>query len=200
MIKYVLLVILAILPLSAMAQDAFPAPFGLTWGASAVDLGKLGFVARGDAKNGMRTMISASAPKPWSRAESYIAIMYHDHLVKIVVQSESVTNDLGGSEGKKLYEDVKATLTAKYGPPASHTEDSGRKLYENYDEFYQCLDYSGCGLYDTIYKYEGGVIGVRLQGQSRGKGFLSVQYESPEFAKALSAIKTGDAESDANAL
>lgn len=205
MIKHLLFIILAILPLPVMAQDAFPAPFGLTWGASAADLRALGFAThgndtQGDEDKALRALTAVSVPKPWSRAEKYVALLFRDRLVKVVAQSESVTNDLGGTEGKTLYESVKKTLTEKYGVPSSHTETSGGKLYNDFDEFYQCLDYAGCGLYLSLYQYNGGVIAVRLEGESRGKGFLSVQYESPEFAKALATIKDGDAESDASAL
>ncbi len=65
-------------------------------------------------------------------------------------------------------------LTKKYGKPSSHLEISGQELYKDYDEFYQCLGYSGCGAYFSVYNFSGGTIGLELIGQSRGEGFLKL--------------------------
>jgi hypothetical protein len=202
MIRSLILIILVIVAMPVMAQDAFPAPFGLKWGASAADLRALGFAPFGEGAgaNDLHTFTSSSAPKPWSKAHTYFAFLFRDRLVKVVVRSEPIADDVAGIRGKELYGSVKETLVAKYGAPSSHTEIIGMKLYKDYDEFYQCLGYSGCGIYVSIFKHGGGVVALALEGQSRGSGFLSVQYESPEFAEALADIKAGNQESDASAL
>lgn len=199
MIRAVMLLAFLALPLSGVAADKFPAPFGLEWGASQASLVKLGF-ANSSNDGGFVTLRSASVPKAWSKAQAYLAVLYKNQLVKVVAISENFKDDVAGAEGKEAYEHLKDILTKKYGQPSNHTERTGGKLYDGYDEFYQCLDYSGCGFYYTIYKYDGGVVGLQLKGLRRGEGFLVVEYESPDFSVAKAAIKRGDSAADADAL
>lgn len=60
--------------------------------------------------------------------------------------SEDIENDTYGSEGKEKYENIKTSLRKKYGLPTLKLEVSGLTLWNEPDEFYQCLDYDGCGV------------------------------------------------------
>ena len=191
--------LLALSIFASQAADVFPEPFGLAWGMSESGLQKLGFNQVSDS-GGLKVFSSVSAPKAWSKAENYVAVTYQGRLVKAAAVSMDFTDDIYGSEGKETYNQVKDLLTKKYGSPSKHYERVGGKLYDDSDEFYQCLDYSGCGAYLSIFDYAGGVISVQLKGKRRGQGFLTIGYESPSFAVAKKEIERGDLESDADAF
>jgi hypothetical protein len=198
--RFIFLISLMLASAGAGASEGFPEPFGLTWGMSDAALIKLGFTRPSTDTGPLHLFISKVAPKPWSEAETYAVVTYNDQLVKVVAISKSFTDDIAGDEGKAAYEKINRVLTNKYGKPASHMEVVGAKLYTEYDEFYQCLNYTGCGAYFTSYHVAGGTVGVNLIGQSRGTGFLKVTYESPAFAKALDQVKAQTSSSDADVL
>lgn len=198
--RVIFLISLMLMSTGIRAAEGFPDPFGLTWGMSEASLMRLGF-ARTSSDNGtLHVLTSKTVPKPWSQAETYAAVTYNDRLVKVVAVSKSFSDDIMGSEGKAAYEKINEVLTNKYGRPTSHMEEVGLKLYTEYDEFYQCLKYAGCGAYFTSYDVSGGTIGINLEGESRGAGYLKVTYESPAFAVALKEIKNEVSGSDAEAF
>jgi len=179
---------------SVSAND-FSAPFGLNWGMSVKALNKIGFKDAGSS-GGFRILSSVTAPKPWSKGDEYLAVIYKNKLVKIVVFSEKITNDLYGSEGKGLYNKVKSLLAKKYGGPADSTELMGLDIYKDTDEFYQCLKYNGCGYYRSSYKYGDGFVAIQLKGVSRGTGTLKILYESSGFLVAKDEIEKNSQKSD----
>lgn len=185
--------------LFAQASEPFPESFGLSWGMSETSLKKLGFTHAIDS-GGLRLFSSVSAPKAWSKAENYIAVTYKGRLVKAVANSFYFTDNVFGSEGKQNYNQIKSILRKKYGAPSTHYEQTGGKLYNESDEFYQCLDYSGCGAYLSIFEFVGGLIAVQLKGKRRGEGYLTISYESPRFSVAKKEIERGDLESDVDAF
>ncbi|MEL0638494.1 hypothetical protein V6259_17220 [Marinomonas sp. TI.3.20] len=184
---------------SVSAAEKFPSPFGLEWGMSNAQLQAVGFSVPKKLDQ-FRVLTSVSTPKPWSQGDTYIALTYRDKLVKAIVNSKSITGDAYGSEGKALYTKVKTLLTKKYGTPESHFERTGMKLYEDADEFYQCLGYSGCGFYYSSYSVSGGNIQVTLKGSGRGRGYVVITYESPAFYNAKKAIDLKNSQSDSSAL
>ena len=107
-----------------------------------------------------------SLPKDLTIAEFYYLIFVTEkHLQKIVMSSKDIKNDLYGSEGKKKYEKIKMSLRKKYGSPTQELETSGLKLWDDPDEFYQCLDYSGCGYWTSVFKDKksGVTVGLELK-------------------------------------
>jgi hypothetical protein len=196
--RYLMFFTALLLAMPAYSEE-FPAPFGLTWKMSEKELRSHGF---SDASNtgGLKIMQSFSAPKAWSKAEKYYAVTYEGELVKAIAVSKSFTDDVYGSEGKELYNQMKAILTEKYGTPTNSFEVVGNSLYDEPDEFYQCLDYSGCGNYLSIHEFNGGTIGIRLEGERRGQGYLQVGYESPYFSAAKADISSANTESDTEAF
>lgn len=185
--------------ITAFSADPFPEPFGLQWGMSEAQLKKSGFANVGPSGR-FNVMTSVSTPKAWSKGDSYMAVTYKKKLVKVVAHSKSFKSDIYGSEGKSLYNQVKSLLVKKYGEPDTHYEHIGMKLYDESDEFYQCLKYSGCGSYISLFKNDGGFISVELEGTGRGQGYLSVGYESPEFYAAKNTIEQDNSTSDSDAF
>ncbi len=197
--RLVSLVAFACVALVAHADESFPSPFGLTWGMSVASLKELGFAEVNDS-GGLKILSSVSAPKAWSKAEIYVAVTYKDRLVKAAANSFDFTDDVYGSEGKDNYNQIKSLLTKKYGEPTTHYERIGTTLYDDPDEFYQCLEYTGCGAYLSLFELSGGTIAVQLKGKRRGVGYLSIAYESPQFSVAKDEIERSDRNSDADAL
>jgi hypothetical protein len=198
--RFIFLISIMLVSMGVGAAEGFPDPFGLTWGMSEASLVKLGFARPSSDSGQMHVFTSTIVPKPWSEAETYAAITYNDQLVKVVAVSKSFSGDIAGSEGKAAYEKINRVLQGKYGQPATHMEQTGLKLYKEYDEFYQCLKYAGCGVYFASYDIASGTIGVNLEGESRGAGYLKVTYESPAFSKALDEVKKKVSSSDADAF
>lgn len=197
MFRFFLVLVVALCPLIDISAETFPEPFGLSWDMSEDDLRKLGFELIQEDHNGFNTFSSLSTPKPWSKGETYFALTYNDQLVKVAAISIDFTDDIYGIEGKETYNQMKALLTKKYGNPSENYEFTGRDLYDESDEFYQCLEYSGCGVYISLYKYSGGTIAIQLSGQNRGTGYLQIGYESPGFSIAKRQITQNAQEADA---
>lgn len=67
---------------------------------------------------------------------------------------------------------------------------SGIILYQNYDEFYQCLAYDGCGYWRDGFKSPDRYISIQLNGLGRGKGYIYLEYEAqPEWDQAFDQNK-----------
>lgn len=199
MIRTILALLVFSLPLTAFGQDSFPAPFGLSWEMSEAELKEVGFTHAGDT-GGFSLYTSVSAPKAWSKGDRYYGIVYKGRLVKLTANSTDFSGDIYGSEGKRAYNQLKKILTDKYGAPSTQYERIGLKLYDDSDEFYQCLEYSGCGMYTSLFNFDRGSIGISLKGKRRGEGYLNIAYESPSFSVAKDEIARGDISSDEDAL
>ncbi len=199
MIRTIFILILALMPQIGMTAEKFPEPFGLTWNMTETDLRGIGFSPATDDGD-LSILTSVSAPKAWSKAESYFAVTYKGKLVKAGATSVNFTNDIYGSEGKAEFARLKALLTKKYGAPQSSYERIGGKLYDEADEFYQCLEYAGCGAYLATFEMVGGLIGLQLEGKRRGEGYIRLLYESPEFSIAKAKIEQGNLSSDEDSL
>lgn len=184
--------------ISLASANIFPDPFGLSWDLTEKELKTMGFTESNEA-GGLKILVSYSVPKAWSKGESYIAITHKGKLVKVVAISKDITDDVYGTEGKELYESLKNLLSDKYGQPESN-EIVGLDLFKDSDEFYQCLGYSGCGIYMSLYNYAGGIIAVQIEGERRGEGYVKILYESPQFEQAKREIESGDLKSDSDAL
>ena len=196
MTRFFLVLVVTLYPLMGIGAEPFPEPFGLSWDMSDDNLKEHGFTLVEESSSEFNVFTSVSVPKAWSKGNTYLALTYKDQLVKVVALSVDITNDIYGSEGKEMYNQMKALLTKKYGAPSDHYEYTGRDLYDEIDEFYQCLEYSGCGNYVSIFKFSGGTIAIEFEGKSRGAGYLTIGYESPDFLAAKRQIAQEAKESD----
>lgn len=179
------------------------APLGLTWGDTIHKLR-----SKGVSLNNCRYFEShliicdtTNPPRKISFAENY-GLIFHKSLglQKVVVIGKNFTRDLSGSDGKKLYNVVKKNLMRKYGSP-KHSEITGLKLYKESDEFYQCLDYAGCGLWMSIWSpQEGGAVMITIKPLKRGVGFLQMVYDSKLFQNIEDKNKREKESSDLEAL
>lgn len=171
----------------AIADEGFSAPLGLKWGQSQETLTKdYGATPAAKNDNRLKIFLVSNPPIKVSGFDEFYGVIDDKYgLVKVIV-IENIDGDAYGSKGLEEYKKIKEVITKKYGKPISKYEYSGRELYKENDEFYQCLAYQGCGSYSSFFKPAGGGdVAVSLKGERRGKGYLSVDYESVLFSNVL---------------
>ena len=202
MSKKLLLSILLLLPYTTAV--AAGGPFGIIWSNSIKQTEAKGVSCKAKIKKDRFTICKTNKlPKNISISEQYA--LYFDKkykLQKVTMISKDITDDIYGSEGKEIYFNLKSKLTKKYGDPENSLEYTGGELYNESDEFYQCLAYSGCGLYTSLYKSKktGETVVLDLKGLNRGKGYLTITYEGPSWSDAVDAYKSKESKSDEDAL
>ncbi len=189
---------------TAHAQEV-TAPVGLTWGMTQAQAKSKGvkFEKCYEGEFATATICTTNNPlKPVSFSNVYLPVFIPGKgLQKLIIIGKDITGDIQGSEGKELYASIKAILTKKYGQPESEGEHFGLKLYDEYDEFYQCMAYAGCGAWVAFWMPSGGgYAGVQLKGISRGKGYVEVTYESKEWSGIIDANNQRKAAKDDDAL
>ena len=177
------------------------AMFGLNFGQTPKEIRALGSVLTFKySKKNFSSYTCTSLPKNFSLAERYILIFSDDSLVKITMIGNTISKDIYGSDGKEAFINTFELLKNKYSIHLFRT-DSGLKLYDEPDEFYQCLAYDGCGLYAAILKNDSKTVTLQLKGLERGKGYLIITAEAvPEFEKALKKEKLTTNKGDLDAF
>ena len=178
-------------------------PFGLGWGMSEQDTKILGVNCEEKTTQSRITVCkTTSLPKNLSISDQYA--LYIDgkyQLQKVTMISEIISNDIYGSEGKEIYFDLKNKLSNKYGKPSDSFEYVGDELYDESDEFYQCLAYEGCGYYLSFYKDSSGeTITLEIEGIRRGSGYISLSYEGPSWGAVVDEHNNKKSDSDEDAL
>ena len=157
-----------------------PAAFGYYYGISPSQIEQ--FSIDLDIKHdefGLKVATTNSAPAPWGEADSYALVFFEDKLIKITAIGRDILNDSAGLEGKKKFKETKDVLIEKYGKPSDGYTTVGNKLFQERNEFYECLAYDGgCGLWFAGWKTPERRILLQLNG-GRKKGYLSIQYEAP---------------------
>lgn len=200
--SYLALLALISFAANANAADGDEAMFGLKWGMSPNEVKALGTtLTKTKAERNLETYKTGSLPKNLSDIESYLLIFADGKLVKMVAIGKDIVNDPTGSGGKERFESLTSALTEKYGKPSNNYQSVGNKLFKEYDEFYQCLAYSGCGMWSSVYEPTDKDISVDLKGQRRGSGYIVLTVESkPQWSRALDVFKTRKNSSDKDAL
>lgn len=177
------------------------APLGLTWGESSNKLISDGIIFEECQTDQSITLcLTNNPPIPLSFGEVYSLTFDGDlGLQKVIVAGKDISDDVSGRKGKEQYENIKEALSEKYSKPTFATERSGITLYDEYDEFYQCLEYSGCGVWTALWELNGS-IGLSLNGIRRGEGYLTLTYESPDWSFVLEKRQSMLDANDRNAL
>lgn len=189
---------------SVHAATIVSAPFGFTWSQTKGELEALGIEMTCEIfpDTGINSCTTNSSPKRFSQAESfYLYLVPGRGLQKVMMFEETIDGDSTGSEGKSRYGKLKSALAKKYGEPKSY-EWIGLKLYDERDEFYQCLEYDGCGSYASYWVNDQllGTIVVKINGLRRGEGWIQLTYESKDWGNLLNEIKAKTAAADEDLL
>lgn len=199
--RFFLIVVLALFNMTgiAMANDA---PFGLNWGMTEEELKDKGVqLVLLEEDSHFKHFKTESLPQNISIAEAYSISLSKNYGLQHVSMVYRISDDVYGRDGKKLYDRIKESLIEKYGSPTFTYEKIGLKLYDESDEFYQCLAYTGCGGWISVYELKNKVnIGLRLTGSGRGKGALGLIYEGPNWTDAKEEQTQEKIKTDSGAL
>jgi hypothetical protein len=207
--RVVVLVVIALILVSlqrgwAEAADNKLQAFGLSFGQSLTEAETLGFQGVELKRDGeITTFLSRQLPRAPTNTE-FALLAFHDAfgLQKVVWKSKDISDDPLGLEGKSQYARVAQLLTEKYGSePPMKREIVGVVLYQEIDEFYQCLNYSGCGAWFSFWEGDFGTASVEIKSNgSRGKGWINVTYEGPEWANMHAQKKSNEQDRDKEAF
>ncbi|MGB6114971.1 MAG: hypothetical protein WBF97_07775 [Comamonas sp.] len=185
-----------------LAADGDEALFGLKWGMTPADVKSAGVnLTKTKGDRNLEIFRASSVPRGLSDFESYHFIFADGKLVKLWGLSKDIVNYPAGITGKQQFDALRLALTEKYGKPKQNYQSTGNKLFKEYDEFYQCLAYSGCGIWVVGFEVPGKYISLELKGQRRGMGYLDITSEAqPQWDNALEVYKSRKAISDKDAL
>ncbi|CAM6702482.1 hypothetical protein KI485_000950 [Salmonella enterica subsp. enterica serovar Infantis] len=198
--KYIICIMLLLVGGSAWANGNFDAPAGLQWGEKGESLIQKYQAVKVDVDSPLELYEIKKPPiLPDSISEIYGTVDKKYGLVRVIL-IKVIHNDAFGHEGIESYKRYKKILSDKYGKPESY-EYSGRLVYKNKSEFYECLAYEGCGGYSSFFSpsNDGGLY-MMLKGYRRGEGELRIIYESKEFNNAQKEIESISEEKDKAAL
>ncbi|MGB8275412.1 MAG: hypothetical protein WCF16_09130 [Alphaproteobacteria bacterium] len=174
--------------ISSAAAENVKAPFGLTWGMQVADLKAAGITIHSTSTTGDLTVVNAKEV-PGAFDNTYLVTMLFDRqlgLVKVRWVGTNVQDDATGRQGRASYAEMKKFVTETYGSPTDETMVVGARLFDQDDEFYQCLSYEGCGVWSAIWEQQpsGGVL-LSIEGLGAGKGFVQVDFESSGWQEAV---------------
>jgi len=178
------------------------AMFGLEWGQSPAQVIRLGVdMSKTQTDKNFHIYSTVSLPKNPTIAESYNLIFDGDSsLVKVVMVGKTIDADPYGTDGKEAFEAFNQLLAESYTLDKTHRV-VGMNLYEESDEFYQCLKYPGCGLWMSLLNSPNKIIGLQLEGLQRGEGYLRLTVEAvPGWRKARETYMRENKKTDRNAL
>jgi hypothetical protein len=203
--RNILIILTAFFILGLRADIEIKAPFGFEWGQTKSDLSSKGIdlvECSVSDSSPVESCRSKNSPKKFSKADFfYLHFSSDEGLQKVSMLGGDITNDAYGTDGKEQYSSLKASLTKKYDKPSSVFEWTGRELYKDADEFYECLKYQGCGN-NVSYWLKGveGTIALELYGVSRGSGFLMLTYESKRWSDILDKFNNEKNSADEDSL
>ncbi len=187
----------------ATAADGDDALFGLKWGMTVAQVKAAGVDITKPLKDDRNFQIHkvTTVPRGLSGFESYSLLFADGKLVKLWALSENIKDDILGREGKERFEALRAALTEKYGKATTDYQKVGATLFKERDEFYQCLAYTGCGLWAATFESPEKDIVLSLKGLRRGAGYLDLTAEAkPQWKVALEIYKGNRTKSDKDAL
>lgn len=185
---------------SAATAQQREAPFGFVWGQTLDEIEKItGSEANLELLWGrVHNLDTKSAPStPPDTNHISLAVDPELGLGRVIWFSTTIQSDAYGTTGKENYQKYKALLSKKYGKPETSGEIIGKKLWDEADEFYQCLAYDGCGMYISIWEAEDGFsVMLQLRGLSRGTGFIYIVYEGPNWDDIVDEVNNAAAEAE----
>lgn len=186
---------------SVLAADGDDALLGFRWGMSIQDVRAVGSkLEKKEADRNLEIYEASTVPKPLSDFETYMLTFSDGKLVKVSVIGKDISGDPTGSNGKERFGALQHVLSEKYGKPKNY-QTIGNKLYKDRDEFYECLKYSGCGVWASSFENKEKTIVLEINGLRRGVGYLRIAAEAnPQWSDALKVYKSKKASSDKDAL
>ena len=203
--KNILIILTAFFFLSLKAAVEIKAPFGFEWDQTKSDLSSKGFDLLDCSISESIPIESCqlkNSPKKYSKADFFFLVFASgEGLQKVSMIGKNITSDAYGTSGKEQYSSLKTTLSKKYGKPSDVFEWTGRELYKDADEFYECLKYQGCGTQASYWLDDvEGTISLDIKGVSRGTGYITITYESKRWSDILDRFNNENNSADEESL
>ena len=201
--KHLLNAIFALLVCANIGLAGGEAMFGLTWGMSPEQVKASGVVLEEKFRqHNFSVFRTERLPKNLNDAKFYVLIFDESlGLCKVVMTGTTIKNDPYGMSGKQRFEELEKILTEKYHQQPMSSKTIGIKLWDDPDEFYQCLAYDGCGLWGSVFLTDTKYIGLKLEGIERGMGYIEITVEAEaEWKQALEKKEKLQTRSEKGAL
>ena len=130
---------------------------------------------------------TGSLQKQPTNTGSLIMVFHQEHgLIKMHWASLPIQRDLTGSKGIEAFNKVKSQLIATLGPSSQSKEETNVQLHGFYGDFYQCLQETNCGQWESIWETtEGEAVILELIGLDSGAGYLQMTHQGPNLDKIL---------------
>ncbi|MBL27954.1 MAG: hypothetical protein CMM50_10460 [Rhodospirillaceae bacterium] len=175
----------------AFAESRDTAPFGLTWGMSDRDFYSLGLrtvAVETPTQRMTRIYFAPAGGMPDDTIAVSVGIDVEYGLQAVWWRGHPIEDDPYGDDGRAAYRTMKNALATRYGDPRDESTFSGRFVFTDPAEFFQCLSYSGCGAWMAFwYPPNGGSVYLHLVGTGRGRGHVDVAYKGPKWKAAAKA-------------
>lgn len=187
---------------SVSAMMGKPAPFGITWGATAQEIQAQGVKLETVKRAFNLTFdLTGSLPKATTDAEAFV-LVFDDRLglVKESLMTHPKVDDEVGSQVRERFAQYQEFLTAKgYNKLLDHRLIN-REKFQSYGDFFLCLRDETCAQWDTLYKKGGEYIVLSIEGDGPRKGHVEMSIETKAFYAARAAQKDASLQSDADAF
>ncbi len=193
------IIIMAIFVKTSIAANA---AYGVSWGDSGKSLLERN-PSLYEVKRTFNITIykTASMPKGWSDSEFYDLFVHKSFgLQKIVATSKPLTNDVSGTKGMNEYINLRNILTIKYGSPIFENEKTSLENIPDSKDFYWCIIITKCPTPNAAWDSKPGIVSLRLNGVSRGKGYISIVHEGPNWIKVDEESKNNKNEANKSAF
>ena len=179
-------------------------PFGVDWGMSVSSLNAAGADCTLNERNvdGFDRYECSKLIKPFSNADFFLVYAHPTQGVqRISMLGETITDDPSGIRGLERYNNYKSALAKRYGKPADTYEYQGQDLYLAADDIYECLDHSGSGSYVSIFQKGRALAMLEINSTGKkGRGWVTILYEGPQFQDALDAYEASQAAQELDSL
>jgi len=126
-------------------------------------------------------------PKQPINTGSLIMVFHPEHgLIKMHWASLPIQRDATGSKGIEAFDEVKAQLMNTLGPSSQSKEEANVQLHGFYGGFYECLQETTCGQWESIWETaEGEAVILELIGLDSGAGYLQITHQGPNLGNLL---------------
>ncbi len=185
-----------VLVLSATTiQATLPGSLGLKWGLLLSDFRHMGFNIEAEWPVWHRaTAVRLDTQTQTLTGAGSLILVFDEELglVKTHWASKPIERDATGTKGLQVFDQLKATISQHYGPPQETHEEPSLKLQGFHGNFYQCLQDSTCGQWESIWETpEGGVLILELVGLDPGVGFAQMTHQGPNLKDTLRHANPG---------
>lgn len=176
-------------------QATLPGTEELNWGLSLSKFRNMNFDIEAEWPIWHRaTAVRAKNQNP-TLADAGSLILVFDNefgLVKTHWASNPIERDETGTKGLETFEQLKDALSKQYGTPQETKEEPSLTLQGFHGNFYQCLQDTTCGQWESMWETpEGGILILELVGLDPGVGFIQLTHQGPNLNDVLRLTHPG---------